>query len=178
MINSKIVNSTDVERVKREIHILKMMKHPNIIKLHDLVENSKQIYIVMDLCEGGELFDLVWNSKRLDEENSKRIFSQIIDAIEYLAKIRVVHRDIKPENILFDWDMNVKLVDFGLSNTWKSGERLQTAWGSPCYASPEMISGKQYHGTYTDIWSAGIVLYFMLCGHLPFEDKDTSSLYK
>ena len=154
-----------------------MMKHPNIIKLHDLVETTKQIYIVMDLCEGGELFDLVCTAKRLDEENAKQIYSQIIDGIEYLAKIRVVHRDIKPENIMFDENMNVKIVDFGLSNTWKSGERLQTAWGSPWYASPEMISGKPYHGTFTDLWSSGIVLYFMLWGHLPFEDKDTSSLY-
>jgi len=106
------------------------------------------------------------------------VYKQILDAIEYLARIRVAHRDIKPENILFDKQMNVKLVDFGLSNTWNSGERLLTACGSPCYAAPEMIEGKSYRGTQTDIWSSGIVLYFMLCGHLPFEERDALALYK
>lgn len=74
--------------------------------------------------------------------------------------------------------MNVKIVDFGLSNTWKHGERLKTACGSPCYAAPEMIAGKEYRGSMTDIWSSGIILYYMLCGHLPYEDRDTYSLYK
>ena len=175
---SRIKNQADIDRIKREIRILKLLNHPNIIKLHDLVETQKEIFLVMDYCEGGELFELINKSEKIDESAAKKIYSQIIDAIEYLATIRVAHRDLKPENILFDKEMNLKIVDFGLSNTWKSGERLQTAWGTPWYAAPEMISSKMYKGTLTDIWSSGVLLYFMVCGHLPFEDHDTDSLYK
>jgi 5'-AMP-activated protein kinase catalytic alpha subunit len=89
-----------------------------------------------------------------------------------------VHRDLKPENLLLDYNNNIKIVDFGLSNTWKEGERLKTACGSPWYAAPEMIAGKYYHGTNVDLWSSGIVLYAMVAGFLPFEDPDTSNLYK
>ena len=135
---SRIKNQADIDRIKREIRILKLLNHPNIIKLHDLVETQKEIFLVMDYCEGGELFELINKSEKIDESAAKKIYSQIIDAIEYLATIRVAHRDLKPENILFDKEMNLKIVDFGLSNTWKSGERLQTAWGTPWYAAPEM----------------------------------------
>ena len=131
----------------------------------------------MDLCEGGELFEFINKETRIDEDTAKRIYSQIIDAIEYLGTVRICHRDLKPENILLDKNMNIKIVDFGLSNTWNPGERLQTACGTPWYASPEMISSKSYQGTQTDIWSSGILLYFMVWGHLPFEEKDTESLY-
>lgn len=102
----------------------------------------------------------------------------MVSGIEYIHKLRVVHRDLKPENLLLDADMNIKLVDFGLSNTYKVGETLKTACGSPCYAAPEMIAGKRYHGLMVDIWSSGIVLFAMVCGYLPFEDPNTSALYK
>lgn len=95
-----------------------------------------------------------------------------------MAEVRVVHRDLKPENLLLDYDHSIKIVDFGLSNTWKTGKRLKTACGSPCYAAPEMIAGKYYNGTDVDLWSSGIVLYAMVCGYLPFEDPNTSNLYK
>jgi 5'-AMP-activated protein kinase catalytic alpha subunit len=158
----KIKDSADIDRIKREIHIMKLLRHPNIVRLYEIIETTKQIYLIMELCEGGELFDLICKKKRLEEDEARTIFKQIFKAIEYLARVRVVHRDIKPENILFDKNMNVKIVDFGLSNTWKQGERLQTACGSPCYAAPEMIAGKLYKGTSTDLWSSGVVLYFML----------------
>jgi 5'-AMP-activated protein kinase catalytic alpha subunit len=89
-----------------------------------------------------------------------------------------VHRDLKPENLLLDYDRGIKLVDFGLSNTYKQGELLKTACGSPCYAAPEMIAGKKYHGTNVDIWSCGVILFALICGYLPFEDPNTSQLYK
>ena len=84
-----------------------------------------------------------------------------------------MHRDLKPENLLLDYNHNIKIVDFGLSNTYKNGESLKTACGSPCYAAPEMIAGKRYHGIQVDIWSCGVILYALLCGYLPFEDANT-----
>ena len=99
--------------------------------------------------------------------------------IEYLHKIKVCHRDLKPENLLLDANMNIKIVDFGLSNTYKQEkDTLKTACGSPCYASPEMIAGKRYNGLDTDLWSLGVILYAMTVGYLPFEDSDTNKLYK
>ena len=98
--------------------------------------------------------------------------------IEYISKLGIVHRDLKPENLLLDHDNHIKLVDFGLSNTYKPGETLKTACGSPCYAAPEMIEGKRYIGTRVDIWSSGVILFAMICGFLPFEDPNTSQLYK
>ena len=105
------------------------------------------------------------------------MFQQILSGIEYLSQIRVVHRDLKPENMLIDYDRGIKIVDFGLSNTYKRQELLKTACGSPCYAAPEMISGKRYDGAKVDVWSCGVVLFALLCGYLPFEDPDTNILY-
>lgn len=96
----------------------------------------------------------------------------------YIHKLGVVHRDLKPENLLLDHEKNIKIVDFGLSNTYQSGELLKTAFGSPCYGAPEMIAGKKYGGLKADIWSSGVILFAMVCGYLPFENKDTSKLYK
>ena len=98
--------------------------------------------------------------------------------MEFLHSKGIAHRDLKPENLLLDKYKNLKIVDFGLSNTYKAGDTLQTACGSPCYAAPEMIAGKRYHGLQVDIWSSGVTLYAMLCGYLPFEDPDTAILYK
>lgn len=106
------------------------------------------------------------------------MYQQIVGGIEYISKLGVVHRDLKPENLLLDHNKTIKIVDFGLSNTYKKGELLKTACGSPCYAAPEMIEGKDYHGTTADVWSSGVILFAMIWGYLPFEDQDTSKLYK
>lgn len=134
--------------------------------------------MIMEYINGGELSDYIISKKRLNEDEACRIFRQIISAIEDLHKNGIAHRDLKPENILLDSDRNVKIIDFGLSNTYKPGEMLKTACGSPCYAAPEMIAGKSYHGLATDIWSCGIILFLMVCGQLPFDDKNTARLYK
>ena len=105
-------------------------------------------------------------------------FHQIIAGVEYLHKLNIVHRDLKPENLLLDHNMNIKIVDFGLSNTYKTGQTLKTACGSPCYAAPEMIAGHRYQGSLVDIWSVGVILFALICGYLPFEDANTSNLYK
>lgn len=132
----------------------------------------------MEFASGGELFDYIVKRQRVPEEEACRFFQQLISGIEYLSRLNIVHRDLKPENLLIDFDKGIKIVDFGLSNTYKDGELLKTACGSPCYAAPEMIAGKKYHGTNVDIWSCGVILFALICGYLPFEDPNTSNLYK
>ena len=174
----RITDVGDVERVAREIHILKIIRHPNLIQLYEIIETNKQLCLITELAPGGEVYEHIITNKRLKEEEACRIFQQLISGIEYLHKLGVVHRDLKPENLLFDRTSNIKLVDFGLSNTYKANEKLKTACGSPCYAAPEMIGGKKYNGLEVDIWSAGVILFTLLCGYLPFEDPNTTALYK
>lgn len=132
----------------------------------------------MEYACGGELFDYIVRKDRLTEKEACSFYTQIVSGIEFLHLKGIAHRDLKPENLLLDIKKNLKIVDFGLSNTYKPGETLKTACGSPCYAAPEMIAGKRYNGIEIDIWSSGVTLYAMLCGFLPFEDPDTALLYK
>lgn len=134
--------------------------------------------MIMEHANGGELFDYIVRHTRLKEEKAAKLYAELIAGIEYLHKSGVCHRDLKPENLLLDFDNCLKLVDFGLSNLYEKGQTLKTACGSPCYAAPEMIAGKRYHGLQTDIWSSGVVFYAMVAGYLPFEDPKTSNLYK
>jgi 5'-AMP-activated protein kinase, catalytic alpha subunit len=138
----KIVDVADVERVSREIHILKLIRHPNIIQLYEIIETPKHLFLVMEFMERGELFDHIVSKKRMGEEEACKVFEQIISGIEYIHRLRIVHRDLKLENCLIDYDRTIRIVDFGLSNTYKTEERLRTACGSPCYAAPEMIESK------------------------------------
>lgn len=132
----------------------------------------------MEYAQGGELFEYIVQNNRIKEKEACKFFRQIIGGIEYIHKLGVVHRDLKPENLLLDHNKDIKIVDFGLSNTYKPGDLLKTACGSPCYAAPEMIAGKKYHGLQVDIWSCGVILFALLCGYLPFEDANTANLYK
>lgn len=132
----------------------------------------------MEYASGGELFEYIVANNRVKEKEACKFFRQIIAGIEYIHKLGVVHRDLKPENLLLDHNKDIKIVDFGLSNTYKPGELLKTACGSPCYAAPEMIAGKKYVGLQVDIWSCGVILFALLCGYLPFEDANTANLYK
>jgi serine/threonine protein kinase len=174
----RICDVADVERVSREIHILKLIRHPNIIQLYEIIETPKKLYLIMEHASGGELFDYIVKHNKLQEREACAIFQQIISGVEYIHKLHIVHRDLKPENLLLDQSQEIKIVDFGLSNTYKQGETLKTACGSPCYAAPEMIAGKRYNGIEVDIWSSGVILFAMVCGYLPFEDSNTSQLYK
>ena len=174
----KILQETDKSRLEREIKILKNMRHNNIVHLYDVKETPTSLYIIMEYICGKELFEYIIYNKRLSELEACKLYQQIISGIEYLGKIKVVHRDIKPENLLLDNQNNIKIVDFGLSNSYPKNELLTTACGSPCYAAPEMINGEKYYGLKADIWSSGIVLYAMLCGYLPFEEADNEKLYK
>ena len=174
----KINDEADIERIKREIHILSILRHPNIVQLYETITSENNIYIIMEYVEGKDLFQYIYSMQHLTEYKSSQLFRQLISCLEYIHKLGIVHRDIKPENILLTKNKkNIKLVDFGLSNTYEEGELIKTACGSPCYAAPEMISGKEYEGFYSDLWSSGVVLYCMLVGKLPFDDEDIKKLY-
>ena len=128
----------DVQRFKKEINILKKLHHKNIIQLYEIMESKKSLYIVMEYCEKGELFDYIVNNGKLSEEESCRLFQQIINGVEYLHEQSIIHRDLKPENILLDNNINIKISDFGLSTFYDKNTYLQTPCGTPSYAPPEM----------------------------------------
>ena len=132
----------------------------------------------MEYANAGELFDYIVQHDRVVDEQAAFFFQQILHGVEHLHSNGICHRDLKPENLLLEReDHNLKLIDFGLSNTYKPKQLLSTACGSPCYAAPEMIAGKDYVGVKVDVWSCGVILYAMLCGYLPFEDPNTDKLY-
>ena len=175
---SKIIEKNDLERIQREISIIKNLNHPNIVKINEIFENENYYFLIMDYCSKGELFDYIVNKIRLNEEETSFFFYQIINAIEYIHSKGIVHRDLKPENLLLCEKNKLKIIDFGLSNYYNNNKLLITPCGSPCYAAPEMVSGKKYNGFKTDIWAIGITLFAMLCGYLPFEDTDNDVLFK
>ena len=174
----KIQDREDLERISREINFLKKLNHPNIIKIYDIIENSKNFYIIMELANNGELFKYIVKKKKLDEAEASFFYYQLILGLEAIHKQKIVHRDIKPENLLLKENNILTIIDFGLSNQYKKNQYLKTSCGSPCYAAPEMILGRKYNGLLVDLWSSGIVLYAMVCGYLPFEDKNNDKLYK
>ena len=174
----KIINEDDEERVKREIDILQKVHHINVIKTLKIEEDEDNIYLVMEFCEKGELFNHIVEEQKLEEIEAAYYYYQLINGLECIHHHEVVHRDLKPENLLLSKGYILKIIDFGLSNFFDKTNLLSTPCGSPCYASPEMVSGKKYDGFMIDIWSTGIILYAMLCGYLPFEDPDNEILFQ
>ena len=174
---SKITSKDDMERINREITILRNFSHLNVIKINDIFETKDNYYILMEYCEKGELFNYIVEKQRLSEEEASYFYYQLINGLEYIHEHNVVHRDLKPENLLLEKGNILKIIDFGLSNYF-TGQLLSTPCGSPCYASPEMVSGNKYNGFYIDVWSTGIILYAMICGYLPFEDPNNEILFQ
>ncbi|KAI8823376.1 5'-AMP-activated protein kinase catalytic subunit alpha-2 [Fimicolochytrium jonesii] len=178
IINRRRIATMDmVGRVKREIQYLKLLRHPHIIKLYEVITTPTDIIMVMEYA-GGELFNYIVNRGRMSEDDARKFFQQIICAVEYCHRHKIVHRDLKPENVLLDEYDQVKIADFGLSNIMSDGEFLRTSCGSPNYAAPEVINGKLYAGSEVDVWSCGVILYVMLCGRLPFDDDYIPALFK
>ena len=177
---SKMAEKDDQIRLEREFEMLAQFNHPNLIMVTEIFESDNNYYTVMDYCEGGELFNYIVKKKYLSEKESSFFYYQIISGLEYMHSLGIVHRDLKPENLLLTKDHILKIIDFGLSNYFKEGQNdlLYTPCGSPCYASPEMVTGNNYDGVMIDIWSTGIILFAMLCGYLPFEDKNNEKLFK
>ena len=176
MSKDQIKEKSDKIRIEKEINIQKKLHHQNIVQQYAIIETDSTIYIISEYCSGGELFDYIVSKRKLYEVEACRIYQQLISGLEYLHKQRICHRDLKPENLLFDSKHNLKIADFGLSNDYHKG-KLSTPCGSPCYAAPEMVTGRKYGGTSVDIWSSGIVLYTMVCGFLPFEDDNQNILF-
>ena len=179
IVNKSLLEGTkDIQRLKKEIKILKSIRHKNIIQLFDIMESKTNLYFVMEYCKGGELFDYIVKNKRLKEGEACIFFQQIINGVEYLHNQGIIHRDLKPENLLLDYKNNIKISDFGLSTFYSKNNFLQTACGTPFYAPPEMLEGLQYNGETSDIWSCGIILYAMLCGTLPFSESKEEIIVK
>ena len=168
----KIKAQEDSIRIKREIKILSMMDHPNIIKTYKITENAKNYYIIMEYCNGGELFNYIVEKEKLEQDEASMFFYQLINALEYIHSLGIAHRDLKPENLLLVENKIIKIIDFGLSNYFNGEKNLETPCGSPSYASPEIIKGEAYNGFYIDIWASGIIMFAMLCGYLPFDDDE------
>ncbi|XP_048433926.1 SNF1-related protein kinase catalytic subunit alpha KIN10-like isoform X2 [Pyrus x bretschneideri] len=179
ILNRRKIKNLDMEeKVRREIKILRLFMHPHIIRLYEVIETPSDIYVVMEYVKSGELFDYIVEKGRLQEDEARNFFQQIISGVEYCHRNMVVHRDLKPENLLLDSKCNVKIADFGLSNVMRDGHFLKTSCGSPNYAAPEVISGKLYAGPEVDVWSCGVILYALLCGTLPFDDENIPNLFK
>ena len=176
----RIKEEDDIVRLKREFEMLSQFNHPNVITVSEIFESNDEYFTVMEYCEGGELFNYIVANKYLTEEKSAFFYYQLINGLEYIHSLGIVHRDLKPENLLLTKDHILKIIDFGLSNYFKKDqiELLETPCGSPCYASPEMLSGVNYDGFKIDIWATGIILFAMLCGFLPFDDKDNNILFQ
>jgi len=161
----------NIDRFKQEIAIMKMMDHPNIIKLYETFEDHRNIYLVMELCVGGELFDKIIESGHFTEVQAATLMKQIVRAIYYMHENKVCHRDLKPENFLFTTKEDIsnntlKIIDFGLSCKFEKGQVLQTKAGTPYYVAPQVLAGK--YDELSDLWSCGVIMYVMLCGYPPF----------
>ncbi|KAJ4755246.1 CBL-interacting serine/threonine-protein kinase 17 [Rhynchospora pubera] len=167
------------DQLKREIGSLKQLKHPNIVRLHEVSASQTKIYIVLEYVSRGELYNVIADKGRLSEQEGRRIFQQIIDAVSYCHDKGVYHRDLKPENVLVDAKGNIKITDFGLSaqpqHLGKDG-LLHTTCGSPNYVAPEVFLNRGYDGSLSDIWSCGVILYVILTGDLPFDEKNIALL--
>ncbi|KAI4335562.1 hypothetical protein L6164_014198 [Bauhinia variegata] len=176
----KVIQVGMMEQIKREISVMKMVKHPYIVQLHEVMASKSKIYIAMELVRGGELFSKIAKG-RLKEDVARVYFQQLISAIDFCHSRGVYHRDLKPENLLLDEHGNLKVTDFGLS-TFSEHLRqdglLHTTCGTPAYVAPEVIGKKGYDGAKADIWSCGVILYVLLAGFLPFQDDNLMAMYK
>uniref|UniRef100_F6UB22 Maternal embryonic leucine zipper kinase n=1 Tax=Equus caballus TaxID=9796 RepID=F6UB22_HORSE len=179
-IMDKNALGSDLPRIKTEIDALKNLRHQHICQLYHVLETANKIFMVLEYCPGGELFDYIISQDRLSEEETRVIFRQIVAAVAYVHSQGYAHRDLKPENLLFDEYHKLKLIDFGLCAKPKDNKdyHLQTCCGSLAYAAPELIQGKSYLGSEADVWSMGILLYVLMCGFLPFDDDNVMALYK
>ncbi|CAN6563951.1 unnamed protein product [Malus baccata var. baccata] len=176
----KVIKVGMMEQIKREISIMRMVKHPNIVELHEVMASKSKIYFAMDLVRGGELFAKIAKG-RLREDVARVYFQQLISAIDFCHSRGVYHRDLKPENLLLDQDGNLKVTDFGLSaftEHLKQDGLLHTTCGTPAYVAPEVIGKKGYDGAKADLWSCGVILYVLLAGFLPFQDDNLVAMYR
>lgn len=164
--------------IDREITMMKLMNHPNIMRIYDVYEGERELYLILEYVEGGELFDFLVNRGKLAPLEALGYFKQIVYGLNYAHTFSIIHRDLKPENILIHslHPPLIKIADWGMAAFAPPTLQLETSCGSPHYASPEIVNGYKYTGTATDIWSCGVILYALLTGRLPFDDKNVRNL--
>ncbi|PWZ33224.1 CBL-interacting serine/threonine-protein kinase 12 [Zea mays] len=176
----KAVKSGLVPHIKREIAVLRRVRHPNIVHLFEVMATKTKIYFVMELVRGGELFSRV-SKGRLREDTARRYFQQLVSAVGFCHARGVFHRDLKPENLLVDEQGNLKVSDFGLSavaEQFRPDGLLHTFCGTPAYVAPEVLGRRGYDGAKADVWSCGVILFVLMAGYLPFHDKNIMAMYK
>ncbi|KAH3745208.1 CAMK/CAMKL/BRSK protein kinase [Pelomyxa schiedti] len=171
-------DTANTRGVEREIATLKILNHPNVLKLYDVFETSRYLFLVSEYVEGGELYEYLKRHGFLDPREALIFFQKLIHAVDYCHSHYICHRDLKPENILLDSDLNLKLADFGFAAAMANGSLLSTSCGSPHYASPEVIMGVRYDGRAADVWSCGVILFALVTGQLPFDDDNVKLLLR
>ncbi|GFS95234.1 hypothetical protein NPIL_197395 [Nephila pilipes] len=176
IIDKTQLNPSSLQKLFREVRIMKILDHPNIVKLFQVIETEKTLYLVMEYASGGEVFDYLVAHGRMKEKEARAKFRQIVSAVQYCHQKRIIHRDLKAENLLLDGEMNIKIADFGFSNEFVPGQKLDTFCGSPPYAAPELFQGKKYDGPEVDVWSLGVILYTLVSGSLPFDGANLKEL--
>ncbi|XP_071736142.1 CBL-interacting serine/threonine-protein kinase 20-like [Rutidosis leptorrhynchoides] len=176
----KVMQNGLIDQIKREISVMRLVKHPNVVQLYEVMASKNKIYFAMEYVKGGELFNKVAKG-RLKEDAARKYFQQLVAAVDFCHSRGVYHRDLKPENLLLDEFGNLKVTDFGLSalvDSKRNDGLLHTTCGTPAYVSPEVIHKKGYDGEKADIWSCGVILFVLLAGYLPFSDPNLMTMYK
>ncbi|XP_062859434.1 serine/threonine-protein kinase BRSK2 [Trichomycterus rosablanca] len=176
IVNREKLSESVLMKVEREIAILKLIEHPHVLKLHDVYENNKYLYLVLEHVSGGELFDYLVKKGRLTPKEARKFFRQIISALDFCHSHSICHRDLKPENLLLDEKNNIRIADFGMASLQVGENLLETSCGSPHYACPEVIRGEKYDGRRADVWSCGVILFALLVGALPFDHDNLRQL--
>ncbi|KAJ3100883.1 Serine/threonine-protein kinase par-1 [Phlyctochytrium planicorne] len=177
----KVIDKTKLDEKKlgklyREVRIMKMLHHPHIVKLYEVIETKYTVFLVMEYASGGELYDYLVVHGKMKEKEARAKFRQILSAVSYCHKKRVIHRDLKAENLLLDANLDIKIADFGFSNYYDPDSKLDTFCGSPPYAAPELFQGRRYTGPEVDVWSLGVILYVLTTGCLPFDGKNLQEM--
>ncbi|GMR60486.1 hypothetical protein PMAYCL1PPCAC_30681, partial [Pristionchus mayeri] len=175
-IDAAKIEPENLVKIEREISIMKTLDHPHIVKMYEVLRSEQYLYIVTELCRGGELFETLVERGRITENDAKRWFHQACSAVLYCHERGIVHRDLKAENILLDKNGDVKIIDFGFANYFKSDKLMNTWCGSPPYAAPELLMGNEYDGSKADVWSLGVLLYILVTGGFPFPGDSVDKL--